>query len=103
MGVIDPSNSGNVGALSTLVQSDIQGSVRGRAGYAFGRLLTFATGGVALGDFSCQSHFGTLDSTHDQFGNVLMQLFSYAAKGLQSTTRVGWTVGGGVERAVNNN
>ena len=97
-GVTDPTNMVNAGALSTLVQSDIQGSVRGRAGYAFGRLLTFATGGVAVGDFSLQSRLAILDTNA-----AGAQLFSYATKGLQSTTRVGWTVGGGLEWAVNNN
>ena len=51
----DPALGTNIGVLSTLVQSDIQGSIRGRAGYSFGRLLTFVTGGVALADFSLQS------------------------------------------------
>ena len=94
----DPALGTNIGVLSTLVQSDIQGSIRGRAGYSFGRLLTFVTGGVALADFSLQSQLGALDTNA-----AGAQLFSYATKGLQSTTRVGWTVGGGLEWAVNNN
>ena len=32
------------------MQSDIQGAIRGRAGYAFGRLLPFVAGGVAVAD-----------------------------------------------------
>ena len=44
------------------VQSDIQGAIRGRAGYAFGRLLPFVAGGVALADFKLQSNIGSLDS-----------------------------------------
>ncbi len=96
-GLTDLSINGNAGTLSTLVQSDVQGSLRTRLGYAWGRLLPFVTGGVAIGNFSRQSQLGVLDT--DASGD---QLFSYATKGLQSTTRLGWTLGGGVEWAVNN-
>ncbi len=67
--------SGNLG---------VQGSIRGRLGYAWDRVLLYATGGVAFGGFSgsIQTPFG-FDSL--------------------STTRVGWTVGGGLEYAVTNN
>ncbi len=67
--------SGNLG---------VQGSIRGRVGYAWDRILIYATGGVAFGGFngSISTPFG-YDST--------------------STTRVGWTVGGGLEYAVTNN
>ena len=62
----------------------VQGSIRGRLGYAWDRVLLYATGGVAFGGFngSISTPFG-YDST--------------------STTRVGWTVGGGLEYAVTNN
>ena len=39
------------GTVTGTVQSGIQGSVRARAGYAFGRLLPYVTGGVAFGSF----------------------------------------------------
>jgi outer membrane immunogenic protein len=62
----------------------VQGSIRGRIGYAWDRVLLYATGGVAFGGFngSISTPYG-YDST--------------------STTRVGWTVGGGLEYAVTNN
>ncbi|MEJ0093138.1 MAG: outer membrane protein [Methylocella sp.] len=62
----------------------VQGSVRGRVGYAWDRVLLYATGGVAFGgvDSSLSSPFG-FDSASD--------------------TRVGWTVGGGLEYAITNN
>jgi outer membrane immunogenic protein len=64
--------------------SPIQGSIRGRLGVAWDRVLLYATGGVA---------FAGVDATYtSQFGSVS-----------QSSTRVGWTVGGGVEYAVTNN
>ena len=60
LAVNDPSQDNlNVGTLTATVQSGIQGAVRARAGYAFGRLLTFATGGVAFGDFSFQSNLAS--------------------------------------------
>lgn len=62
----------------------IQGSIRGRIGVAWDRVLLYATGGAA---------FAGVDSTYwSPFGSVS-----------QSTTRVGWTVGGGLEYAVTNN
>lgn len=62
----------------------VQGSIRGRLGYAWDRVLVYATGGVAFAGVngSIQTNYG-YDST--------------------SATRVGWTVGGGLEYAVTNN
>jgi outer membrane immunogenic protein len=63
---------------------NVQGSIRGRVGYAWDRVLLYATGGAAFAGVngSISTPFG-FDST--------------------STTRVGWTVGGGLEYAVTNN
>ncbi len=63
----------------------IDGSIRGRVGYAWDRALIYATGGVAFGDFQNSYTLGA-------FGTSTL-----------STTRVGWTVGGGVEYAIDNN
>ncbi|ARN83889.1 TonB-dependent siderophore receptor [Methylocystis bryophila] len=81
------------GTVTSIVHSGVQGSVRARAGYAFGRLLPYATGGVA---------FGTFKSDAQLFGTDLDGLTNFAASGAASTTRVGWTAGAGVEYAVNN-
>ena len=89
----DSTNSANSGVLTTFVQSDLQGAILARAGYAFGRLLPYAAAGVALGEFAVQSQSSGADAAGSFF----------AARGLQSTTRVGWTVGGGLEWAINNN
>ena len=91
--VFDPTGATTGGILTTAAQSNIQGSARGRAGYAFGRLLTFATGGVAVGDFSLQSYF---------WGQDALGLFNAANKG-QSMMRMGWTLGAGAEWAFNRN
>ena len=58
-------------------QSDWLATVRGRAGYAFDRVLVYGTGGAA-------------------FGNVQA---SYAALPFSSSTQTGWTAGAGVEFA----
>jgi outer membrane immunogenic protein len=63
----------------------IQGSVRGRLGYAVDRALFYATGGAAFGSIQ-NNYFGAAGSEDSL-----------------SHTRVGYTVGGGVEYAIDNN
>ncbi len=62
----------------------VQASVRGRIGYAWDRVLLFATGGVAFADFSTN----------------ISTPFGYDSR---SSTRTGWTVGAGVEYAISDN
>ena len=81
------------GTVTGTVQSDIQGSVRARAGYAFGRFLPYATAGVAFGSFYTDAQL---------FGTDLDGVTNFAASGAKSATRVGWTAGAGVEYAINN-
>lgn len=64
--------------------SSIQGSIRGRLGVAFDRFLIYGTGGSQWGGIQNSYYFG-------------LQGDSY------TTTRSGWTVGGGLEYAFNNN
>ena len=64
----------------------IQGSVRGRLGVAFDRVLVYGTGGVAFGDLR-NNYINLATGGFDSF----------------SHTRVGYTVGGGVEYAFTNN
>ncbi len=56
-------------------------TVRGRAGYAFGTVLPYVTGGLAVGDIRAN-----------------MPGFAVA-----STTNAGWTIGGGIEIALPGN
>jgi outer membrane immunogenic protein len=72
------------GAFGTNIP--VEGSVRGRVGYAWDRALFYATGGLAIADLQ-HSYGGLITPVPTTF----------------STTRVGWTVGGGVEYAVTNN
>ncbi|MBB6308299.1 outer membrane protein [Xanthobacter tagetidis] len=67
--------SASTGGLSSSL--DMLGTVRGRLGYAFGRVLPYVTGGLAYGNNSV-----------DNFGWN------------QSQTHVGWTAGAGVEYAL---
>jgi outer membrane immunogenic protein len=76
--------SNTFGALGYNTTDDIDGSVRGRLGVAWDRALIYATGGAAFGNFRNQYAAGpALDTLWN--------------------TRVGWTVGGGVEYALDNN
>jgi len=62
----------------------IQGSTRGRLGFSWDRTLIYATGGAAFADFERSFAIGS---------NYIRP----------STTRVGWTVGGGVEYGITHN
>jgi outer membrane immunogenic protein len=81
-----------VSGFTVGTRSDVQGSIRGRAGIAFDRVLLYATGGVAFA--------GITDNYTDVTGVVTG---SPGATSSFSKTRVGWTVGGGLEYAVTNN
>ena len=67
-------------------------TVRGRAGFAFDRLLIFATGGAAFSNWQLSHSFAQIvggGTTNGAIG--------------QTATRTGWVVGGGVEYALTNN
>jgi outer membrane immunogenic protein len=76
----------NAGTVLYSTRTDIDGSVRGRVGYAFDRALIYATGGAA---------FAALRNTSVNVATGGTDVFN--------NTRVGWTVGGGVEYAITNN
>ncbi len=91
--VPDPSGLTSGGVMTANVKSQIQGTVRARAGYAFGRLLPFASAGGVIGTFTVQSDLAGQDPAGPY----------YAANTGQTMVRLGWTVGGGIEYAVNKN
>ncbi len=80
--------------LSAHVTSDIQGTVRGKFGFAFDQVLIYGTGGVAFGGFSSNLILNGLTPATVPFsvGN------SYSSHSL-----TGWTAGGGIEYAVTGN
>lgn len=63
------------------------GTVRGRLGYAFDRVLLYATGGLA---------YGKIENTGAAVSSVAV---GGAYTGSASNTNIGWTVGGGLEWA----
>ncbi len=77
------------GTASASSRLNWYGTLRPRVGYAFGRTLLFATGGLAYGNPRY-----TLTAV-DGAGNT------FAIN--NSSTKVGWTVGGGLEHAFTNN
>ncbi|MCA0316478.1 MAG: outer membrane beta-barrel protein [Proteobacteria bacterium] len=78
-------------ALSTdtflRTRDGLQGSLRARLGFAADRALFYVTGGLAIGDFRS-----------NVFDNVGVTINTNAVG-----TRVGWTVGGGIEYAFTSN
>jgi outer membrane immunogenic protein len=85
------------------------GTARVRAGYAWDRLLIFATGGLAYGEIGRNTNNGAFAVTQAGFVNpftgVLVGTTTTTPLGFGngSSTRAGWTVGGGVEYAIWNN
>jgi outer membrane immunogenic protein len=75
-----------LGGIATTSRDQIQGSVRGRLGIAVDRTLFYATGGVAFGGLR-NTYVNTINGNLDTLDH----------------TRVGYTVGGGVEYAITNN
>lgn len=68
-------------------ESDFNGAVRGRIGYAFDRFLVYGAGGLAYSDREVKARA-------EGAGGV---------SGSDDTIAVGWTVGGGVEAAISDN
>jgi outer membrane immunogenic protein len=69
---------GRVYSMTT--ENNIQGSVRGRIGYAWDHVLFYATGGVSFASFK-DTYLNTASTVEDEV----------------SPTRTGWTAGGGIE------
>jgi outer membrane immunogenic protein len=76
--------------VSAQTRADVQGSIRGRLGVAWDRALIYATGGVAFGGFNTDL-------------SIANGGFPFFATANVSNTRVGWTVGGGIDYAITNN
>jgi len=76
----------NAGIILHTTREAVEGSIRGRIGYAFDRVLVYGTGGVA---------FTSINTTFLNQTDGLSDAFN--------TGRVGWTAGGGIEYAVTNN
>ena len=80
------------GSLTASAKAGVQGSVRGRLGIAFDRLLLYGTGGVAVTSYNTSYYdttgfFTGFPGTNDTI----------------SVTRAGFTAGGGIEYAITDN
>ncbi len=85
--------------LEATTKTDVEGSIRARAGLAWDRALIYATGGVAFGSFRTDYSFiGNINGVHALNGGQ----FFFGDNNF-SNTRVGWTVGGGIDYAITNN
>ena len=69
------------------------GTLRGRVGVTFDRIMLYATGGLAVGEIKADYADGTVG------GTTLNPL----AIGSFNTTRAGWVFGGGIEGAIDRN
>ena len=89
--------------------SNYIGTVRLRAGYAFDRVLVYATGGLAYGEVGRNGNNGAFAVTQagfvNPFTNTLVGATTVTPLGVGggSSSRAGWTLGGGVEYAIWNN
>lgn len=81
--------------LSSYTSAPIQGSIRGKIGIAWDRLLIYGTGGVAFGGFS--NDFSLVAPV------VPSRRAPIFATANTSTTRAGWTAGGGIQYAAATN
>jgi outer membrane immunogenic protein len=83
---------GNTGSITATARAGVQGSIRGRIGIAWDRVLLYGTGGVAFSGNTLR-----LNDTTGFFTGIPGATANF------SNTRVGWTVGGGIEYAVTHN
>ncbi|MDP2409091.1 MAG: porin family protein [Pseudolabrys sp.] len=77
-GIKGSSSAGICAVGSCETRNNWLGTVRGRIGYAFDRVMPFVTGGLAVGDIKATSALGLNESE----------------------TKAGWTLGGGAEFAL---
>ena len=92
VGVPLADSAGVTGTLTASSNAAVQGSVRGRLGMAFDRVLLYGTGGVAVTSFNT-----SYTDTTGFFTGVP------GTNATVSVTRAGYTFGGGIEYAVTDN
>jgi outer membrane immunogenic protein len=81
--------------ITTHTTADVQGSIRGKLGIAWDRFMIYGTGGVAFGGFN--TDFTVTSPGFVTVRGVVVPAF-FASNNF-STTRVGWTAGGGAQYA----
>jgi outer membrane immunogenic protein len=85
----------NPAAITDTNKLDWFGTVRGRLGITSDRWLVYATGGLAYGNVNVSGNAQPANN----IGNVANAPIVWD----QSTTKVGWTIGAGVENALSSN
>jgi outer membrane immunogenic protein len=85
---------------TTVAQIDWTASLRARAGYSFDRLLVYATGGAAIAGGKVNSSFTLTNPIPGIFFPIP---FAGTTTASENFTRFGWTVGGGIEYAIDRN
>ncbi|MFZ3328878.1 MAG: outer membrane beta-barrel protein [Methylocella sp.] len=81
------------GTATANASADVQGSIRGRLGIAWDRVLVYATGGVAFGGINSNIEVSGVDAAGVPF----------FGQRNRSNDRTGFTVGGGIEYALTPN
>lgn len=81
-----------LGGDNASVKLDYFGTIRARLGYAYDRFLPYITGGAAYGKTKFENGFNGVPNAINNFAGVS-----------ESSTRWGWTIGGGAEYAITNN
>jgi outer membrane immunogenic protein len=85
---------------TTTAQIDWTASLRARVGVTFDRVLLYATGGAALAGGRVNSSFTLTNPTPGIFFPIP---FSGTTTASSNFTRLGWTIGGGLEWAFDRN
>jgi len=84
-------------------QANWTSTVRGRVGYAMGKLLVYGTGGLAIADVTQTAFHAYTPTTTAAVAtaNPGATFGPYSNYGSQDNTLTGWTVGAGAEWALN--
>ncbi|MGA9600358.1 MAG: outer membrane beta-barrel protein, partial [Methylocystis sp.] len=104
-----PLGIGTGGPFQTNIQDSFRWSARARAGYADGRSLYYLTGGMVSGGYSVKHYYWGLAGVTpytpaSDFNNTAASYFAtsnYGNSGAFNIERFGWTLGAGVEYAMN--
>jgi len=95
--------SGSTVTIGHFTSPNWTSTVRGRVGYATGKLLVYGTGGLAIADVSQSAVYGYRPTTTAAVAaaNPGVAYGPYSNFSSQDNTLTGWTVGAGAEWALN--